>query len=397
MQLSGLARRASRVCKARVFFNLLFVEDASLYSSSQCRNFRTLPLQNVTSAGIGCLDGGRVLPSDLRYQWQNPNHSVPHTMSFCSAPAAGSGTVKEVYDRIVESIKVKRSAPPNAWLWSLTEKCKSRDDIKLLFDILQQLRVFRLSNLRIHDNFNCNLCQEVTKACVRAGSVDYGKKALWKHNVYGLTPTIGSANQLLSYAKAEKDVKLMVDIMCHLKKNNLLLQPATADIVFSICYDADNWELISKYSRRFVKAGVKLRKTTFDIWMEFASKRGDLESLWKIEKSRSDMYKQHTIKAGFSCAKGFLLEQKPDDAASVIQIVNQNFCESKRQDIFDELQKLVSEWPAEVMRHQKQEDRKALIASLKADIPLMLNSLTNMGVKSSVNLEDWNIEEPLSC
>lgn len=51
-------------------------------------------------------------------------------------------TVKEVYDRIVESIKVKRSAPPNAWLWSLTEKCKSRDDIKLLFDILQQLRVF---------------------------------------------------------------------------------------------------------------------------------------------------------------------------------------------------------------------------------------------------------------
>lgn len=44
--------------------------------------------------------------------------------------------------------------------------------------------------------------------------------------------------------------------------------------ICSICYDADNWELISKYSRRFVKAGVKLRKTTFDIWMEFASKRG---------------------------------------------------------------------------------------------------------------------------
>ena len=53
-----------------------------------------------------------------------------------------AGTVKEVYDKMLDSIKVKRSAPPNAWLWSLIEKCKSQDDIKLLFDILQKLRVF---------------------------------------------------------------------------------------------------------------------------------------------------------------------------------------------------------------------------------------------------------------
>lgn len=41
-----------------------------------------------------------------------------------------------------------------------------------------------------------------------------------------------------------------------------------------ICYDTDEWELICKYSKRFVKAGVKLRKTTFDTLMEFAAKRG---------------------------------------------------------------------------------------------------------------------------
>lgn len=384
MQIAGLARRASRAFRAPTAF---------LYpSSSHCRKFRTFSLQNASLAGIGCSNGGLALPSDLRYPW-------PLTASFCSAAqAAGSDTTtKDLYDKILESIKVKRSAPPNAWLLSLIEKCKTRDDIKLLFDILQQLRVFRLSNLRIHDNFNCYLCQEVAKACVRAGAVDYGKKALWRHNVYGLTPTIASVNQLLSYAKAQKDVKLMVDIMTHLKKNNLPLQPGTADIVFSICYDADNWELISKYSKRFVKAGVKLRKTTFDIWLDFASERGDLESLWKIEQSRVDMYKQHTIKSGFSCAKGLLLEQQPDNAATVIEVVYQNFHDSKKQDIIDELQKLVREWPAKVIKHQKQEDRKALIDSLKADIPAMLNSLSNMGVKSSVNFEGLNIPEPLSC
>jgi len=59
--------------------------------------------------------------------------------SFSSATAVSSDNsacmVKEVYDKMLDSIKVKRSAPPNVWLWSLIETCKSQDDIKLLLDI----------------------------------------------------------------------------------------------------------------------------------------------------------------------------------------------------------------------------------------------------------------------
>lgn len=33
----------------------------------------------------------------------------------------------------------------------------------------------RLSNLRIHEDFNSALCRAVTKACVRAGAIDFGK------------------------------------------------------------------------------------------------------------------------------------------------------------------------------------------------------------------------------
>lgn len=32
----------------------------------------------------------------------------------------------------------------------------------------------KLSNLRIHENFNCALCQEVTRTCLRVGAIDYG-------------------------------------------------------------------------------------------------------------------------------------------------------------------------------------------------------------------------------
>ena len=50
--------------------------------------------------------------------------------------------VKKIYDDIIDSVNVRRTMAPNAWLWSLIENCKTREDIKLLFDALQNLRIF---------------------------------------------------------------------------------------------------------------------------------------------------------------------------------------------------------------------------------------------------------------
>ncbi|XLS51773.1 hypothetical protein HN51_012450, partial [Arachis hypogaea] len=142
--------------------------------------------------------------------------------------------VKELYDKMLESVKVKRSMPPNAWLWSMIENCKHQQDIRLLFDILENLHIFRLSNLQIHEDFNSNLCQEVTKACIKAGALDFAKRTLWKHNVYGLSPTVAAANHLLTHAKNHNDTKLLVEVMKLLKKNDLPLQQGTPDIIFRL-------------------------------------------------------------------------------------------------------------------------------------------------------------------
>lgn len=327
------------------------------------------------------------------------SYSIISSLQYSSEASAEkeepTETVKELYDKILESVNTKRTMAPNAWTWSMIENCKNREDIKLLFDVLQNLRRFRLSNLRIHENFNCNLCREVTKACVRARALDFGKKALWEHNVYGLTPTIGSANHLLQYAKEHRDAALMQEVMKLLKKNNLQLQPSTADIVSSICNDTDNWGLLAKYSKRFVKGGVKLHKAAFDIWMEFAAKVGDVESLWKIEKLRSESMKQHTMGSGFSCAKGLLLEGKPEEAATVIHVLNQSLPDTKRSGIMVELQKLISEWPFEVIKRKKEDERKALAAALKSDIPAMVSSLLNTGLEVKVNMEELTTEGAL--
>nr|XP_009774826.1 PREDICTED: uncharacterized protein LOC104224818 isoform X2 [Nicotiana sylvestris] len=307
--------------------------------------------------------------------------------------SSATESVKELYDKMLKSVVEQRSAPPNAWLWSLIQSCANHEDVNLLHDILQRLRIFRLSNLRIHENFNCALCQDITKACVRVGAIDLGKKVLWKHNVYGLTPNIGSAHHLLLFAKQHNDVKLLVEIMRLVKKNDLNLQPGTAEIVFSICSQTDNWDLMCKYGKRFVKAGVKLRKISLETWMEFASKIGDVDALWKIEKIRSESMKEHTLASGLSCAKAFLINHKPGDAAAIIQLLNQTIPDSRRQNFMVELQKLVTDWPLEVIKRQKDEKRKELAATLQHDIPAMLNALPNMGLNLDVNLGDLTRKE----
>ncbi|CAN1283909.1 hypothetical protein LINPERPRIM_LOCUS18483 [Linum perenne] len=298
--------------------------------------------------------------------------------------------VKELHEKILESVKAKRTMAPNAWSWSVIEKCQNSKDIELLFDCLENLRRFRLSNLRIHDNFNCSLCREIAKACTRVGAIDFGKKTLWKHNVYGLSPSVASANHLLKYAKDHNDAKLMVEVMDLMKKNDVPLQPSTADIVFSICNNVDKWDLIQKYSKKFSKAGVQLRRAAFDAWMDFAAKRGDTKTLWEIEKLRSQTMKQHSLVTGFSCVKGLILERKLQDAATVIQVLNETLSETKKSGIVAEFQKLVSEWPVDVIKHCPQEEKKALASALKSDIPATMAAVLNMGLEVNVDIQNLN-------
>ncbi|PSS33950.1 UPF0283 membrane protein like [Actinidia chinensis var. chinensis] len=406
MQVASKACRLTRVLQPR---SILLYSDRRFdtplaeapHSSLQHRNHSTLWFSGTVhdSCGPSALnDAPRILQSQMcSMMMMAMGPKVLYSTGAITAEDNPTDAVKELYNKILKSIEEQRTMAPNAWLWSLIENCANHDDIKLLFDILHRLRVFRLSNLRIHANFNCNLCREITKACARVGAIDFGKKTLWKHNVYGLSPSIGSAHHLLLYAKEHNDAKLMVEIMKLLKSNDLPMQPGTADIVFSICYNTDNWELLSKYSKRFIKAGVKLRQTSFDVWMEFAAKKGDVDSLWKVEKLRSECMKQHTLSSGFSCVKGFLLEHKPEDATAIIQVLIQTLSDAKKPGIMVELQKLVSEWTLEVIKHQKDEDRKALAAGLQNDIPAMVNYLLKLGLEVNVNMEDLTNKEGLLC
>ncbi|WVZ67005.1 hypothetical protein U9M48_016151 [Paspalum notatum var. saurae] len=347
-----------------------------------------------------------VLPT-MASQWLSEK-SVPYHMATSHFSTEASDldhpteAVEEMYQKMLKSVEAE-TMPPNAWLWSMISSCTDKEDIKLLFQILQRLRVFRLSNLRINANFNDHLCRKVTEACARVGAFDYGLKALWKHNVYGITPTIGSAHYLLHHAKEQNDTKLMGSIMQVLSRNSLPLQPGTADIVFrhiscsliswfyivlcSICYDADRWDLLSAYAERFVKAGVKLHRTSFDIWMEFAAKVGDSQSIWNINSLRGRSVKHYTLASGFACVKGSVLDRKPENAAAMIKLLYKHLPDQKKPFVKDELEKLIAEWPIEVIKRQKKDNRKAMEEALIKDIPTMINCLTKSGLDIPVDLD----------
>ncbi|XP_064944847.1 uncharacterized protein LOC135596703 isoform X1 [Musa acuminata AAA Group] len=388
-----------RLLTATSRLRLLTATDACRYRlptlSATSLHTATYDLCPNLISGVAC---GNLETSNFKFQqWGG------YTVYRCPAVARLSSVankesshpteaVEELYQKMLKSVEAQ-TMPPNAWLWSLISNCLNREDIKLLFQILQKLRIFRLSNLRIHSNFNSHLCMRVSEACTRADALDYGLKALWKHNIYGLTPSIGSAHYLLSYAKEHNDDKLMVKIMRVLEKNSMPLQPRTADIVFSICHNTNKWDLISKYSARFLKAGVKLHQTAFDIWMEFAAKIGDVQSIWKIGKLREKFVKRPTLSNGFSCAKGHLLEHNPETAAATIHFLYKNLPDLKKPQVIDELQKLISQWPQEVIRKQKKEDKQALIEALKRDIPDMVSSLLNMGLDVTMDLKELSKQE----
>lgn len=103
--------------------------------------FKTLPSEAKFSSEASNVEGN---PTGCRFLfraiWMNLFFQVLLVI-FCFA-TSNAEAVKELYDKIIESVVVKRTMAPNAWLWSLIENCKNHDDIKLLFDVLENLRRF---------------------------------------------------------------------------------------------------------------------------------------------------------------------------------------------------------------------------------------------------------------
>lgn len=93
----------------------------------------------------------------------------------------------------------------------------------------------RLSNLRIHENFNCHLCLRVVEACVRAGAIDYGmfiffyllllfyndSKLINKFSGWH-APTLVSSSNVMSLYKQQQRLRHLMVLFWYIRKIHIL-------------------------------------------------------------------------------------------------------------------------------------------------------------------------------
>lgn len=349
--------------------------------SNLCRSFGTFVSRNNTQH-VNCQYS---VGSRMQRLYLSTEAEIPNEDPIKEEPTEA---VQELYLKIVDSVKAE-AMPPKVWRDSLLKNCENKEDVELAFEVLEKLRKFKTSKLWQCSNWTQQITLAVVSACIRANSPHLGLRTLQRHNIYGLTPCVGAAHSLLLYAKEQKNLSFVKEVLQTMEKNFMKPEPTTADIIFSICNDTEHWLLMSNIAKKFIKAGVKLHPRAYDIWISSAAKLGNTQQVWKIQELRLLFGLQHTIPSAFSCAKAYLLKWQPQEAAELILELNQeDLSDSKKKWVYEELQCLVDEWPAEVIARRDKGRRKALATELKDCISMMFSYLLNKGINVSLDVEE---------
>ncbi|KAH7302755.1 hypothetical protein KP509_23G085800 [Ceratopteris richardii] len=250
--------------------------------------------------------------------------------------------IKVLYEKFRDEVQGKRPVPREI-LCSILEQCNSKEDVKLAFKLLQELRVHRASKNRIKHNFKDHISALAVSASLRSKSYGLGLRALWKHNVYGLSPNLHNAHLFLSHAMKEKDMDLMRRTFETMLKNMIIPTTQTADILIRICRDNQEIELMFTLADEFLQNEIKLGSSVYDILISTAANFGDIEKCFKAQKWRENAGLDHTMASSFAIAKAYILKGEPQVAVDIVM----KHCKDKAR-INKYLDMLVKSWPAEL-------------------------------------------------
>eukprot|EP00252_Welwitschia_mirabilis_P013598 TRINITY_DN29919_c0_g1_i1.p1 TRINITY_DN29919_c0_g1~~TRINITY_DN29919_c0_g1_i1.p1 ORF type:complete len:384 (+),score=60.80 TRINITY_DN29919_c0_g1_i1:144-1295(+) len=330
----------------------------------------------------------------LSLQWARAN-IYPEIVSYITFSTEAqkpeekpTEAAKQIFEKIIQSIK-SREYPPNNWRDSLIKSCKNREDVKLAFDALDELRIFRSNQMSILENWKESVSLNLVAACVRSNAPDLGLKTLSRRNMYGITPCISSVHYLLRYAESQKDMRFAKDVLKAMETGWITPQSKTAEIVFRICAQTKQWSMMSYYARKFHAKGVKFNLNTYDTWISLAANIGNTQRVWKIQELRLMSNYKHTIASSFACAKAHLLKWEPQEAGDLLFTCNKERATSASitEKFNEELQFLVDVWPAEVIAMRDKSQRKALMTELKDCLRMMFDYLTVKGLDFSIDVE----------
>lgn len=290
---------------------------------------------------------------------------VPHT--DCSPE------LKILWERFTSEVQGKRTVPL-VLVRNILEQSHSSEDVNLAFQTLHDYRVYRSSKARVKQSFNQNISSLAVSASLRSKSYGLGLKALWKHNIFGLSPTIENAHMFLSHARREKDMDLMKKTLRTMVKNLVLPTTQTADIVIRTCKDSGDLKSMFGLMNEFLQNGVVLNSAVFDILIATAANFGSLEKVFEAQKFREDAGLDHTMASAFAIAKAHILQGEPQTGADLIL----QRCKDKVK-VNKYLGMLVRAWPSELLSRKEQaqiEVDDGFTEQLKDNVSLFAKTLS---------------------
>eukprot|EP00249_Psilotum_nudum_P011034 c22928_g1_i1 orf=121-1236(+) len=347
-------------------WNLLFLPRT--YTSS----LNLTPAQGGAWLSAACVPGSTHI-SSLCSQAKGQDAAVGGLIMECSSE------VQVLYNKLTDVI-AKRSIPPNSLLHTLLQSCVIPQDVELAYEALRHYRVVRSSKAHINKNFSEKISQLVVSASLRAGAYDLGLKTLWKHNKYGITPSLESAHILLSHAKEHNDLDFARRILTTMAKNSLFPSRVTANIVFRMCKENGDLPLLFKLAKEFFRNHVQLSPALYDICISCAANSGNVSEVWKIQQLRKETGLCHTTASAFSCAKALVLQKKYEKAAQLISFHCQDM--KKRHKY---LAMMISKWPLELLSKQEEGEKEEYLASLKHKLVAFIDALRAEGIDVSID------------
>eukprot|EP00250_Pteridium_aquilinum_P019683 c24531_g1_i1 orf=755-1942(-) len=275
-----------------------------------------------------------------------------------------SPELKGLYEKFTTEVQGKRTVPVKL-LRQILEQSNSPEDVALAFRVLQEYRVYRSSKARVKENFNENISGLAVSASLRSKSYGLGLKALWKHNIYGLSPSLENAHKFLSHARQEKDLVLMKKIFRTMLKNLVLPTTQTAEIMIRICKDNKDLNLMFNLAEELLQNGVKFSSPVFDILIATAANCGSVENVFKAQKWRKEAGVDHTIASAFAVAKAHVVQGEPQIG---VDLIAQHCKLQDKVKLNKYLAMLVRVWPSELFSIKDQIQKEDYFTGLKDNV-----------------------------
>ncbi|KAI5065764.1 hypothetical protein GOP47_0018388 [Adiantum capillus-veneris] len=292
-----------------------------------------------------------------------------------------SAEIRVLHETFMNHVQGKNSVPL-ALMRRILEECNSTGEVELAFQTLQKYRIHRSSKGRVKHNFNENISALAVSASLKSKTYELGLKALWKHNVYGLSPNIQTAHMFLSHARQERNMGLMKKTFETMLKNLIIPTTQTAEIMIRICKDNKDINFMFTLADEFLQNEVKLGSSVFDILIATAANFGDVEKVFKAQKWREDAGFDHTTASAFAIAKAHILQGEPQIGVDVIA----KNCKDKVK-VNKYLMMLVQSWPVQLLAKKEDVKQEGQDHMLKENVLLFANALSKQFRGVSINAE----------